>query len=112
AALLQTLVVAATENGALAQRLYSISSETATVAGWLSVLVENFGDARRYYNLARDLAREAEDGPRLAFALGASSSLFSRISSGSDPPRALALLEEADTVAGEHAPIHMRSWLS
>ncbi len=70
------------------------------------------GSARRHYNLARDLAREAEDGPRLAFALGASSSLFSRISSGDDPPRALALLEEADTIAGEHAPVHMRSWLS
>jgi transcriptional regulator with XRE-family HTH domain len=111
-ALLQTFLAAAPANPALAQRLYAVSSETATVAGWLSLLVENFGDARRYYNLARDLAREAEDGPRLAFALGASSSLFSRISSGSDPPRALALLEEADTIAGEQAPVHMRSWLS
>ncbi len=55
----------------LALRLRSVTSETATVAGWLSVLLQNVGDGRAYYGFARDLAREAGDGPRVALALGA-----------------------------------------
>ena len=110
-AVLQAYLVNSSRTLGVSQRLLSVSSETATVGGWLSVLVQNFGDARHYYGLARDLAREADDGPRLAFALGGASSLFSRISSGDDPPRALQLLQEAAHVGGPSAPAHMRSWL-
>jgi hypothetical protein len=91
--------------------MLSVTSETATVAGWLSVLVKNFGDARRYYTVARDLARDADDSPRLAFALGGSSSLYSCISAGDDPACAITLLQEANAVSSGLAPSHLRSWL-
>jgi len=98
----------------LAQRLWSVTSETAAVAGWLSVLLQNVGDGRAYYGLARDLAREAGDGPRLALALGAASSTYSpasRAGQGGDPALALHLLQEAAIAAGDHAAPQMLSWL-
>lgn len=110
-ALLHGYLLNGSKSAGISRKLLAVSSETATVGGWLSILVHNFGDARHYYGLARDLARDADDGPRLAFALGGASSLFSRISSGDDPPRALRLLQEAEDVAGASAPAHMRSWL-
>lgn len=109
--LLQSQLMTGPVTPALRPLLCSVSSETATVGGWLSVLVKNFGDARRYYTLARDLAREAGDGPQLALVLGGASSLFSRISSGDDSERARAMLQEAVQLAGPSACGHMRSWL-
>lgn len=96
------------------RQLGSISAETAVLAGWLSRIANNTGDAHGYYALARRLASEAEDGVGRGFALAALSSLHSPVphgGQGGDPRLARAMLEEAETLAGGDAPPRMQSWL-
>jgi hypothetical protein len=112
-ALLQQLMKTA-QPEAIRRQLGSISAETAVLAGWLSRVASNAGDARGYYGLARELAREAEDGVTRGYALGGLSSLLSPVpqgGQGGDPRLARALLEEAEAVAGPDAPPRMQSWL-
>jgi transcriptional regulator with XRE-family HTH domain len=95
-------------------RVLRIASQAATLAGRCSRRADNRGDAYASYTLARDLAREAGDGPLQAQALIGTSMLYSTIPYGSwggSPVRALALLDAADVASGPAGPPYVRTWL-
>src|SRR6202022_592708 len=78
------------------RRLQGLASETAALAGWLSHLLDNRGDAHACWTYARQLADEAGDGEVLAFTLALRRSQHSSVSYGGsygDNRRALALLD-------------------
>lgn len=80
-------------------RLLSMTGETAVLAGRLSWLLENRGEARQCWNLACELAREAGDDTLLAEALANQRVLHSTIPNRGQygrPDRALALLDAAE----------------
>ncbi len=81
------------------RRLLSLTGETAVLAGRLSWLLDNHGDARRCWAIASDLARDAGDDTLLAEALGNQRVLHSTIPNRGQygrPDRALALLDAAE----------------
>lgn len=81
------------------RRLLSLTGETAVLAGRLSWLLDNRGEARQCWTLACDLAREAGDGTLLAEALGNQRVLHSTIPNRGQygrPDRALAVLDAAE----------------
>jgi len=81
------------------RRLLSLTGQTAVLAGRLSWLLDNRGEARQCWTLACDLAREAGDDTLLAEALGNQRVLHSTIPSRGQyghPDRALALLDAAE----------------
>lgn len=95
------------------RRLLSLAARTAGLAGYLSFRCENRGDARTQYALAETLAREAGDGPALAFTLTARSVLCSAVPGGgvaADTSLTLPLLDEAERRAGSSAPF-VRAWV-
>jgi hypothetical protein len=47
---------------ALRKRVYVLTAETAALAGWLSHLLDNRGDAHAHWTFARDVARQAGEG--------------------------------------------------
>ena len=99
---------------ALRQHVYVLTAETAALAGWLSHLLDNRGDAHAHWTFARDVAREAGEGPMLAHALVATSVLYSNVRRVHDPKRsdgALTLLGAADVAAGPGSSPILRSWL-
>src|SRR5262249_9186611 len=53
----------------LRQHVYVLTAETAALSGWLSHLLDNRGDAHAHWTFARDVARQAGEGPLLAHAL-------------------------------------------
>lgn len=80
-------------------RLLSLTGETAVLAGRLSWLLENRGEARQCWNLACALAKEAGDDTLLAEALANQRVLHSTIPNRGQygrPDRALALLDAAE----------------
>jgi transcriptional regulator with XRE-family HTH domain len=96
------------------RQLQRVTSETATVAGYLSYRLHNYGDAEAYLTYADRLASEAGDGPLRAMAMIARSALYSPVPHGGfggDPSTALALLETAERVAGRSAPKLLLTWL-
>jgi hypothetical protein len=107
-ALLEVSHIAALRSG-----LLSLAARTAGLAGYLSFRCENNGDARIQYALAETLAREAGDGPALAFTLTARSVLCSAVPGGGvggDTSLTLPLLDEAERRAGTSAPF-VRAWV-
>jgi transcriptional regulator with XRE-family HTH domain len=81
------------------RRLLALTGETAVLAGRLSWLLDNRGEARQCWTLACDLAREAGDDRLLAEALGNQRVLHSTIPNRGQygrPDRALALLNAAE----------------
>jgi ATP/maltotriose-dependent transcriptional regulator MalT len=96
------------------RRLLMVASETAVIGGYLSYHLHNYGDAEGYYALADQLATEAGDGSLRAMGLVARSALCSQVphgGSGGDPQLALALLSQAEEVAGPHASPLLLTWL-
>lgn len=99
--------------GALRQ-LERLTSETATIAGYLSYRLHNYGDAEGCFTYADRVASEAGDGPLRAMAMIARSALYSPVPHGGfggDPATALALLEAAERAAGRGAPRLLLTWL-
>ena len=93
--------------------LLSVAARTAGLSGYLAFRCENRGDARAAYSLAEALAREAGDGPALAFALTARSVMSSGVPGGGvggDTSLTLPLLDEAERQAGSSAPF-VRAWV-
>jgi transcriptional regulator with XRE-family HTH domain len=93
--------------------LQGLAGRTAGLAGYLSFRCENRGDARIQYALSETLAREAGDGPALAFTLTARSVLCSAVPGGGvggDTSLTLPLLDEAEKRAGTSAPF-VRAWV-
>ena len=98
----------------LRQHVYVLTAETAALAGWLAHLLDNRGDAYTHWTFARDVARQAGEGPLLAHALVATSALYSNVRRAHDPKRsdaAMTLLGAADTAAGLRSSPVLRSWL-
>jgi transcriptional regulator with XRE-family HTH domain len=94
------------------RRLLSLAGETALLAGRLSWLLENRGEARRCWALAVDLGREAGDETLVAHALGQQRVLHSTIPNrgryGSSE-RALAVLDAAEARLGATASPFVRT---
>jgi transcriptional regulator with XRE-family HTH domain len=81
------------------RRLLSLTGEAAVLAGRLSWLLDNRGEARQCWTLACDLAKEAGDDTLLAEALGNQRVLHSTIPNRGQygrPDRALAVLDAAE----------------
>jgi transcriptional regulator with XRE-family HTH domain len=97
----------------LRRHLHLVTAETAWLAGWLCRQLDNRGDAAGYWACARDLARQVGEKPLLAHILVATSSLHSAVTgrSDGDAPTALALLDEAETVAGPRSSPALQSWV-
>jgi hypothetical protein len=109
-----TRLVEANQPPGLRQHVFVLTAETAALAGWLAHLLDNRGDAYTHWTFARDVARQAGDGPLLAHALVATSVLYSNVRRTHDPRRsdaALTLLGAADTAAGVGSSPILRSWL-
>ncbi len=94
------------------QRLTRCASEGALVVGWLRFNLGERADARAYFLLTQDLAREAPDDVVQARALGALSTLHSTTYQGGSTARALELAEQANALLPEHAPAGVCSWLA
>jgi tetratricopeptide (TPR) repeat protein len=100
--------------GPLEHRLRMLSAETSVLAGALAFRLEDRAQAGAYYSWAAELAREINEGPLLAFALGSWSSLHSRVprgGRGGDVPMAIAFLDSACRTAGTQASPYLRGWL-
>jgi tetratricopeptide (TPR) repeat protein len=95
------------------RQLASAAAEVASLAGWLAALEGRRGDARGYYYLARDTAREALDDTQQALALGSIALLTSALRrNGSGSQAAARLLEQADLLIPRSAPAAARAWLA
>jgi transcriptional regulator with XRE-family HTH domain len=100
--------------GSLRRRLRMLSAETSILAGALAFRLEDRAGAGGYYSWAAELAREMDEGPLLAFALGSWSSLHSRVprgGRGGDAALSIALLDSACRAAGTQASPYLRGWL-
>jgi transcriptional regulator with XRE-family HTH domain len=96
----------------LRRRLLSLTGETALLAGRLSWLMENRGEARRCWQLAGDLGREAGDTTLVAHVLGQQRVLHSMIPTRGlygDPDRALAVLDAAQARLGPASSPYVRT---
>lgn len=96
------------------RQLQSMAAETAAMAGRLSHLLENRGDANAWCSFARDLAAEAGDEPMLALALTLNRLQHSPIPSGNrwgDIRKALALLDEAVSHLKPSSPAHVKIYV-
>jgi hypothetical protein len=91
------------------QRLWSLLGETVALSAWLSYLLENLGDARRYVREAGDLAVLSGNGQLRAHVLGLQSYLHTPINKlesgeyGGMETTAIAMLDAAISIAGSHA---------
>jgi hypothetical protein len=94
------------------ERLMHCASEGALVIGWLGFNLGERADARAYFLLTQDLAREAPDDVVQARALGALSTLHSTTYEGGNTVRALELAEQANAIVPEHAPAGVRAYLA
>ena len=93
------------------RRLLSLTGETAVLAGRLSWLLDNRGEARQCWTLACDLAREASDDTLLAEALGNQRVFHSTIPNRGQygrPDRAIALLDAAEECLSPASPPYPR----
>ncbi|HSR23928.1 MAG TPA: helix-turn-helix transcriptional regulator [Candidatus Eisenbacteria bacterium] len=93
---------------AVRRRLLSLSGETALLAGRLSWLLDNRGEARRCWTLAADLGREAGDETLVASTLGMQRVFHSTIPNRGrygSTDRALAVLDAAESrLSGTSSP--------
>jgi hypothetical protein len=105
---------AATEPG-LRRRLGSLTADVYMFAGQLALDADLRGDARAYYRLARDLAREAHDEVLYALALDADGRMYALRTPANrrgDPRRAVWQLSQAHAGLPADAPAEARAWLA
>jgi transcriptional regulator with XRE-family HTH domain/tetratricopeptide (TPR) repeat protein len=94
--------------------LASVLGETSVLAGWLSFLTENLGEARTHYDFAKQIAMEFDDRRLAAHALIAESALYFTTAYArlhQDTLTAVELLDRAAAVEPE-LPAPMRAWLA
>jgi hypothetical protein len=105
-------------NGDMAQsvraELAVVLGETAVLAGWLSFLTENLGEARAHYSYARSVAVDIGERTLNAHTLIAESALhfttaYARLPR--DTVTALRMLDEAALMEKELPPA-LRAWLA
>jgi transcriptional regulator with XRE-family HTH domain len=94
------------------RQLHAVIAEIALMIGNLAHNTHRPAQASAHFQLAENHAREAADHARLAAALTAQSFLHSATPSGGRSPsrEALALLEQADSLASKHAPAIAQAW--
>lgn len=92
------------------QRLGSVTSDAAALGGWLALDSDRRGEARAYFALARDAAREAGDATLHALAT-ASIGASCDAQHGGDPAEAAWYLRQAVGQVPDHAPGYVRAWL-
>ncbi|HXM57349.1 MAG TPA: hypothetical protein VOB72_18270, partial [Candidatus Dormibacteraeota bacterium] len=93
------------------RRLLSLTGETALLAGRLSWLLDNRGEARRCWSLAMELGREAGDQTLVAATLGQQRVFHSTIPNRGQygsTGRALAVLDAAQSKLGPTASPYVR----
>jgi transcriptional regulator with XRE-family HTH domain len=104
----------AAQPGAIRRRLLSVTGETAVLAGRLSWLMENWGEARRSWSLAGELGREAGDDAVVASSLAQQRVLSSTIPNRGQygrPERAIAVLDAAEARLGSTSSHYVRAMI-
>ncbi len=97
----------------LRARLGVATAEAAALAGWVAFLLDRRGDARAYFAMDRDAAREADDATLQALALASTARLHSQVNRdglGASRP-ALRLLEQAAVQLPAHASPTAAAWV-
>lgn len=92
------------------RRLSTLLSDAAAFAGWLSLDAAQLADARSYFALAREAAREAGDATLHALAVASVGLLHTNLP-GADPGVALWMLRQADAQLPGSAPSEARVWM-
>ncbi|WP_042417586.1 DNA-binding protein NsdB [Streptacidiphilus anmyonensis] len=92
----------------LRRRLWSVAANLAVLAGWMSHDVGLEPTAQRYFVMAVQSAREAEDRPRASEALARAARQMVHLGRAGD---ALDLMRVADAGAGEEALPRTRAML-
>jgi len=93
------------------RRLQSLAGETALLAGRLSWLLEDRGEARRCWALAAELGEQAGDGTLVASTMGMQRVFHSMIPNRGQygrPERAVALLDAAEARLDSSASPYVR----
>lgn len=96
-------------------RLASLAADTHLFAGWLALDSDVRADARAYFRVARDLAREAGDGVLHSLALDADGVLYALHTPDhrrGDPHRAAWQIGQASSALPADAPATARAYLS
>lgn len=94
----------------LFQRWGSLTSDAAALAGWLALDAERRGEARAYFALARDAAREAGDAVLQALAV-ANLGGYHDAQHGGDPGEAARYFRQAAGELPGQAPDYVGAWL-
>ena len=88
-------------------RMVRMLGESLVAVGWVSSLLNNYGDAAMYWKEATELATDYADGYVQGLTLAGRSALYSGIEHGgrgADPRRALDLLNSAEETADRSNP--------
>lgn len=96
-------------------RLATLAADTHLFAGWLALDSDLRGDARAYFRVARDLAREAGDRVLHALALDADGQMYALRTPEhrrGDPGRAAWQIGQAHAGLPADAPAAARAWLA
>jgi transcriptional regulator with XRE-family HTH domain len=104
-----TRFLEASQPAPLRRRLASTAGELAALAGWLSYELSCQAEARAYYNVAIEAAKEAGDRALWSCVLGYMSFMPS---SADNPHDARQLLAQARDLARNSAGPTARSWLA
>jgi transcriptional regulator with XRE-family HTH domain len=96
------------------RRLKALCAETAILIGQLSWRAGDDAGAQSYYATGEALAVEAGEAPLRAFMLGLRGVLYSGVwqdDRAASPKTALALMNEAISIAGRGSSTHLREFL-
>jgi transcriptional regulator with XRE-family HTH domain len=89
--------------------LHSVASETSQLAGVLMFDMNYHDSAHACYQFSLDTAKEANNAPLAAAALGRTSIIHA---TQEKPSEALSLLKEAQSLAGQRNAFTLCSWLA
>jgi tetratricopeptide (TPR) repeat protein len=91
------------------EQLAAALADASTLAGWDALDAGSVGQAWEHHERAKTAARESGSAALLAHATGQQAFILMDIGRTAD---ALALLHEAQEIAGERVPPLLRSWLA
>jgi tetratricopeptide (TPR) repeat protein len=91
------------------EQLAAALADASTLAGWDALDSGSIRQAWEHHEQAKAAAREADSAALLAHATAQQAFILIDIGDTAD---ALALLQEAQTIAGDHTPRLLRAWLA
>jgi tetratricopeptide (TPR) repeat protein len=91
------------------EALAAVLTDASTLAGWNALDAGSIRMAWDHHEAAKAAAREANSPALLAHATAQQAFILTEIGNTTD---ALALLEHARSIAGEHTPRLLRAWLA